>query len=376
MLAGGVAHDFNNILSGILGFSSYLRSQSEPGTSLHRDLGLIELSAERASDLTRQLLAFARRKHFPKSPVPLNRIVEETLLILRRTLDKNIQIEVDCAAELPDVLGDAGQLSQVVMNLCLNAAEAMAENGGTLTVRTRSGPMEERERSVLAQRGKEPADVVWLTVQDTGVGMSAEVRDHIFDPFFTTKSKQGGTGLGLSIVYGIVTNHGGDVRVLSNPGEGTLFETFLPASTGESTDLPEVTTGDLRGTETVLVVDDELIVRQMVTEVLSGYGYQVVGAPSGTEAVEMYPELKGRIDVVLLDMVMPGLSGEETFVELRRLDPALRVLLTSGYAQEDVTDRLIGQGAAGMVYKPYKSETLLAHIRRALNQTKTSNGGA
>jgi PAS domain S-box-containing protein len=370
LLAGGVAHDFNNILSGILGFSSYLLNKVEPGSDLARDIALIEKSAERASDLTRQLLAFARRKHFPKKPVSMNQVVDETILILKRTLDKNIEIRTQLVEGVPDVLGDAGQLGQVIMNLCLNAAEAMIAKGGTLTVRSEVPSENERDMALLKNRKDGAQEYVRVVISDTGVGMTSEVKNHIFNPFYTTKTNKGGSGLGLSIVYGIVTNHGGDITVQSRIGQGSAFHVYLPVFSGEYVEQPTWKPEQLTGDETIFVVDDEMVVRQMVTEVLKSNGYRVVTAASGEEAVDMFERLVGRIDLVLLDMVMPGLNGEETFEVLRQSDPDLPVLLTSGFVQEDVTDRLLRKGAIGLVYKPYKSETLLGHLREALDAAK------
>jgi len=365
MLAGGIAHDFNNLLSGILGFSSYLASKADPESTLRRDLKMIEQSATRAADLTRQLLAFARRRHFAKEPVPLNEVIQEVLGILEHSLAKNIVIQPELDERLPTVLGDHGQLNQVVMNLCINAAEAMAERGGTLRGRTESRSLTARERAMLPEAGDRP--FICLTVADTGRGISREVQAHIFDPFFTTKANKGGSGLGLSIVYGIVTNHNGTITVESAEGQGAAFHVLFPAHFESAGAQTVAETVCLNGTETVLVVEDEPIVRQMATEILKDHGYQVVPAVSGDEAVEMFGPLKGRIDLVLLDLIMPGMDGEQTFQALRKMEPGLRILLTSGYAREDLARRLMEAGAAGLVHKPYKSEMLLAEIRRVLD---------
>lgn len=367
MLAGGIAHDFNNILSGILGFSSFLLSKQEEGTDLYRNLELIEQSAVRASELTRQLLAFSRRKHFAKQPVSMNQITKDVLSILQRSLAKNIVIRSEPSADLPMVLGDPGQLNQVMMNLCLNAADAMAQQGGTLRIKTAHRLLTSRERTVLVDAGQ--GEYVCITVSDTGKGMSQEVQEHIFDPFFTTKSDMGGSGLGLSIVYGIVTNHNGDIIVESAEGKGAVFKIYFPVHKGEVKKEEAKAPLQLRGTETILVVDDETIVRQMVTAVLKEYGYKVLAVPSGAEAVEMLKELQGRIHLVLLDMVMPGMDGEMTFHALREVDTEVPVLLTSGFAEEERSNRLIKAGAKGMIHKPYKSEALAARIRKILSES-------
>lgn len=366
LLAGGVAHDFNNILSGILGFSSYLLSKVDSESTIHRDLKLIEQSAVRASDLTRQLLAFARRKHFVKEPVSMNQVIGDVLILIQRSFAKNIVIQYSLAGDLPPVLGDPGQLNQVIMNLCLNAADAMSEKGGTLTLATEHRTLSPRERKTLV--GSRDGEYVCVTVSDSGVGIPPEVQEHIFEPFYTTKGGGQGTGLGLSIVYGIVSNHEGHVTVDSVPGEGSHFTLFIPVCHGERRATEEDAPTPTGGHETILVVDDELIVRQMVMEVMRDAGYQVVAAESGKEAVHYVRELGDRIDLVLLDMIMPGMNGEATYQAMRRIRPDIPVLLTSGFVQESCSDRLIEQGALGLMYKPYTSDALLKRIRQALDQ--------
>ena len=237
------------------------------------------------------------------------------------------------------------------MNLCLNAAEAMAAKGGTLSVRSEIPSPDERDMALLKNRKDAAQEYVRVVISDTGVGMSSEVKNHIFNPFYTTKATKGGSGLGLSIVYGIITNHGGDITVQSQLARGSAFHVYFPIFSGDYEDKPTWKPEQLTGDETIFVVDDEMVVRQMVTQVLKSNGYRVVTAASGEEAVQMYARLAGSVDLVLLDMVMPGLNGEETFELLRASDPDLPVLLTSGFVQEDVTDRLLRKGAIGLVYK-------------------------
>ena len=371
MLAGGIAHDFNNILSGILGFTSYLMSKTQPETDLHRDLGLIEQSALRAADLTRQLLAFARRRHFAKAPIAMDQVIEEVLGILSHSLPKNLLIEKDVPAGLPSVMGDHGQLNQVIMNICINAADSMAPQSGALRIKAEPHALTRREMAMLNETEK--TDYLRISISDTGPGMSAEVRKHIFDPFFTTKSSKGGSGLGLSIAYGIVSNHKGDIMVESTEGRGTTFRIYLPVCEGAETRKTETHPGKrLEGTETILVVDDESIVRQMVVDVLKSRGFQVIPASSGREAVELYEQLKGRVHLVLLDLLMPEMDGEATYHALQKTDPQVCVLLTSGFAQEEVSDRLVKEGAKGMIHKPYKNDDLVGRIRGILDKKSPS----
>ena len=372
MLAGGIAHDFNNILSSILGFTSYLIAKSDPGSTLRRDLGLIEQSAVRAADLTRQLLAFARRRHFAKEPVSFNTVIEDVLGILKRSLPANIAIRTQLASDLPRVMGDPGQINQVIMNLCLNAAEAMSGTGGALSLATEHRPLNEHERTVFAAQAPDtpPAErYVCISVADTGIGIRPEDQARIFDPFYTTKSARGGTGLGLSIVYGIVSNHQGHIHLESAAGKGTIFRLYFPAC--DALDEKRADTGPVPvpgGTETVLVVDDEPLVRQMETEVLKSFGYKVLSVSSGEQAVELVRELDGRVNLVLLDLVMPGMDGRQTFDALREIAPNLPVLLTSGFVREEMSDQLLSLGALGIIHKPCKSDALALAVRRALDR--------
>lgn len=367
LLAGGVAHDFNNILSGILGFSSYLLSKVDTESTLHRDLKLIEQSAMRAADLTRQLLAFARRKHFAKEAICINQVIREVLSLARRSAARDMNIVEQLQENLPAVHGDAGQLNQVVMNLCLNASEAMRDVAeAQLTVRTELRSLTPRERIVLEE--DTDAEFVCLTVADNGIGMTTELQEHIYEPFYTTRADKGGTGLGLSIVYGIVSNHGGHVIVDSEVGEGTTFMIYLPAYQGTPEDEVTPDIDSLTGTERILVIDDESIVRQMVTEVLRGQGYEVISAESGRKGVNYLDDLRDRVDLVLLDIVMPEMDGEATMKALQAIRPDIPILLTSGFVQEQKRDRMMNMGALGLVYKPCKSQDLLHQVRQALNR--------
>lgn len=366
LLAGGIAHDFNNILSGILGFSSHLSTKVEKGSKWHRDLKLIEHSAARAAELTNQLLAFARRRHFHKQPVGVNQIINDVLRLVRQSVAKDCTLEVQLSPAQDTVLGDAGQLNQAFMNLCLNAIEALRDQPeARLLIRTETRELTSHECKWLDA----PTDTPYVCIycRDNGVGIPAEQQAHIFEPFYTTRSETGGTGLGLSMVYGIITNHNGYVRVESVEGQGTEFTCYLPAC-----DQPTATTASpplevQGGTETILVVDDEQVVRHMVSEVLTAHGYKVRAAESGNAALALLDQARGKIDLVLLDMIMPGLDGERTFRALRAMVPDQRVLLTSGFVQQDKTDRLLASGALGLVPKPYRSQDLLKHIRHALD---------
>jgi len=363
MLARGIAHDFNNILSGVLGFTSYLRSKAEPDSDLYRDLGLIEQSGNRASELARQLFLIARRRHGKRETVDMNAVIEQTLAEIVDELPTDITLDSRLPSNLPAVLAYQDQLRIVIRNLCMQAIRSMPE-GGVLTVEAMGRKLNERERETLVNVSDAP--FVCLTIQDTGRGMSAEMRSHIFDPFYLSKTSRDGPGLDMSIVYGILSNNLGNVTVESEEGKGTAFRVYLPVyieDAGESA--PDEST--LCGTETILVVDDERMVREMISLILDAKGYQVITAISGEEAVERYRTDGKNIDLILLDIIMPGMGGEEAFQVLRSIDPKAAILLTSVHNQESLGERLTRQGALGIVFKPYKSVTLLTAVRKALN---------
>ena len=363
MLARGIAHDFNNILSGVLGFTSYLKAKAEPGTDLHRDLSLIEQSGVRATDLTRQLFLIARRRHFTKDPVDINSLIEEVLTMVEPSMGTAV-IKRRLKPDLPPIPGDGVQLKQAILNLCINAADAMAEHGGTLTVSSACRKLSPHEREVLDL----PPDTAYVSVgvTDTGREIDAELLKHVFDPFHPVRSKSGKGNLMLSIVYGIVLNHQGDILAESSAEHGTTFRMYLPIASGDRKEEGAVS-GGLDGAETVLVVDDEAIVCQVVGDILKMHGYKVLVARSGEEALDMVRASAEKINMVLLDLVMPGMGGDEVFHALQKLHPELPVLLTSITAQEALGEQLITQGARGIVYKPYKSKSLLAAIRKALD---------
>ncbi len=353
LFAGGIAHDLNNMLSGILGYSSYLMSKAAPDSSLRRDLGLLHESALRVAELMRQLSVVARRHHLARAPVDVNELVRETLAGLRPVMPEQAEVELELAADLPPLPGDRAMLQQALTNLCLRAADEMEGEKGKLAVAT-------------ARESAAGHDAVVITVSDTGPALSPEALRRFFDPFFSTGPSQRKTGLELAVVYGVVANHGGRVTVESGEGTGTRCRLVLPVETAEARGAA-APAGKPACTETVLVVDDEPKVRQMVVQVLKMQGYQVVAAASGEEAVEVFRERGAGIALVLLDLIMPGMGGEAAFDALRELAKDVRVLLTSVAAQETVGQRLIRQGAKGMILKPYTSDALLAAVREALN---------
>ncbi len=364
LLAGGIAHDFNNILGGILGYASWLKTNIKSDHPFFRPVDTIEKSACRAAELTAQLLAFARGGKYDIRPSSLNSVITESLKILAGTLDKSIVIETLLDDRLPTVEIDVGQIQQVLINRCVNARDAMPE-GGRLTIQsatTRLGENDLRNRPEA-----KPGRFAVLTVSDTGVGMDDSVKVRIFEPFFTTKEKGKGTGLGLSMVYGVVKNHGGFVNVYSEAGEGSTFRVYLPLSGKpevQETDSAEDLTG---GHETVLVIDDEEAIREVAVDILGSYGYRVCLAADGEEGISFFRREFRHIDLVILDMIMPRQGGRETFLELKRIDPGVRVLFSTGYSQNGKVSEILALGVKGFIQKPYQVKDLLAKVRDILD---------
>ena len=364
LLAGGIAHDFNNILGGILGYASFVKAQVQKGDRIYPHLETIERSALRAADLTSQLLGFARGGKYVVGPIQVNDLVRETSELLRGTIEKNITVETIPDTANPVIEADASQIQQVLMNLCVNARDAMP-GGGTLTIVTeRLRAPDAFLRSVLDGR---QGDYVRIDVADTGVGIDRAIRNRIFDPFFTTKEKGQGTGLGLATVYGIVKNHNGFINVESDIGAGTTFSVYIPAV---DRPVPRAEGPEARvagGRETIMVVDDEETIRFLVRDILQQMGYTVLGAAEGEAAVELYTRNRGRIDLVILDMTMPGMGGRETFEKLKEIDPGVRAILSTGYAEDERARQMLALGVRAFVQKPYRVDELASAVRRILD---------
>ena len=364
LLAGGIAHDFNNILGGILGYASWLKTNINHDHPFFRPVDTIEKSASRAAELTAQLLAFARGGKYDIRPSSLNSVITESLKILSGTLDKSIAIETRLNDSLPTVEIDIGQIQQVLMNLCVNARDAMP-GGGCLTIQSSVARLSESDSR--NQPESKPGWFAVLSVSDTGVGMDDSVKGRIFEPFFTTKEKGKGTGLGLSMVYGVVKNHGGFINVYSEAGQGSTFKIYLPLS-GKPEVLESVSEAEMAGGhEVVLVIDDEEAIRQVAADILDSYGYRVLLAADGTEGVSIFSKEAQRIDMVLLDMVMPRQGGRETFLQLKQIDPDVRVLFSTGYSQNEKVNEILALGVRGFIQKPYQVRDLLSKVREVLD---------
>lgn len=363
-LAGGIAHDFNNLLGGILGFASLAKTKIPVDHKVYEYLNTIEKSSSRAAELTSQLLAFARGGKYEVKPVNLNNIVDETLDILERTFEKSVVLEKKLREELPTVEADAGQLQQVIMNLCLNARDAM-DGSGKLIIQTEMETIS-GAYAIMNLEAK-PGPYVILSVSDTGVGIDKEKIDRIFEPFFTTKKEGKGTGLGLSMVYGVVKNHGGFINVYSELCVGTTFKIYLPLSGKLAIQEPSEIQSPAGGSESVLVVDDEESIRDLAKEILESYGYTVMLAEDGLEAVELYIKHKKEIDLVILDMAMPKMGGRETFLKMKSLHPEVKALLSTGYSQDGKATGILNSGVKGFIQKPYQADALLSKVRSILD---------
>jgi PAS domain S-box-containing protein len=364
-LAAGIAHDFNNLLTPIGGFAELLLWKIPEGSQQQEYLRQIKLAADRATALTGQLRLFTRQAKGQRQPVQLNSVVEETRVLLERSISREITIELGLESKLWAVEADSSQLSQVLMNLGVNARDAMPE-GGTLTLETRNVTLdEEYARMVLEAR---PGRYVRLSVSDTGSGMSPAVQARLFEPFFTTKEMGQGTGLGLSVVYGIVKGHEGFIQVYSQEGRGSTFHVYLPAIEG-AVEEGELKEWDLpTGTETILVVDDEEMVRTLGQAVLESRSYTVLMAEDGVQALEVYQAHRGEIALVVLDVIMPQMGGRECLRRLRGLDPQVKVLISTGYTAKSLAEELVGEGALGVVEKPFRIHDFATAVRAALDR--------
>ena len=365
-LAGGVAHDFNNLLTSILGNVALLSSRTEKGTAEREQLADVAIAANRAAALTKKLLGFSRRTILSLGPVDMRDIARETAALLRATVDPRITIVVDAPSELGVVLADANEMSQVLMNLCLNARDAMPGGGKlTISVSERTVTAEEASQLIEAKAG----DVICVTVADEGTGIPSDVREHIFEPFFTTKEQGAGTGLGLAMVFGIIKQHDGWIDFKTEVGKGTRFEVSLPKLVGRLAPTAKSSEAPMRAAsrETVLFVDDEPALRKLATVILGDRGYRVIVASDGNEALRIFETDWQTIDLVVLDLRMPHLSGRETLAAIWRIDPRARVLVSSGHADEH--ERIAAsEPIAGSLSKPYDLEDLLHAVRAALDK--------
>jgi two-component system, cell cycle sensor histidine kinase and response regulator CckA len=365
-LAGGVAHDFNNLLTAILGYSELALNGLERGSELHQEIEEIKIAGERASSLTRQLLAFSRKQILDPKILDLNSVVSDVEMLLRRLIGEDILLTTILAPGVKPIRADRGQIEQVIVNLAVNARDAMP-GGGRLTVET--GDVELDETYVRGPARVPQGHYVMLVVSDTGTGMSREVQSHIFEPFFTTKEPGKGTGLGLATVYGIVKQSGGHIWVYSEPDKGTAFKIYLsPADRGERVTVAQ-TSGETRAPSrggTILVAEDEEAVRKLIVRALRDRGYSVIEAADGEEALRVATQYRGRLDLLLTDTVMPGVSGPTLSEQLRIARPEVRVLYMSGYTGDAAVLNEILESGVAFLQKPFGPEVLAQKVSEVL----------
>ena len=374
-LAGGIAHDFNNILTAILGTTQLLQREIGPEAPHYADVEEIRMAAERAADLTRQLLAYSRRQVLAPRVLDLNAVVLGLDHMLRRLIGEDVELVNELAPQLAPVRADPGQLEQVIVNLALNARDAMPD-GGSLTVDTANVDVD--AAFVRTHPGAVPGSYVRLRVRDTGTGMDVETRDHLFEPFFTTKSVGKGTGLGLATVYGIVKQSGGYIWVDSAPGLGSVFAILLPRTSGTPEPAPSAppAADPARGTETILLVEDEENVRTLSDRALSKLGYSVLAAQSGADALRVAERHDEPIHLVLTDVVMPGLSGRELVRQLSVVRPGMKVLYISGYSDEAIARHGVLDPGTAFLQKPFTPDRLASKVREVLDAANAPLGAA
>lgn len=368
ILAGGIAHDFNNLLTGILGQASLAKQKLTRSLPAADNIDKVILSAERAADLTRQLLAYAGKGKFQITHLDLNGLIRDTTSLMQVALPSQAQLHLALDEQLPFIEADRGQLQQIVMNLFINGVEALGEKGGAIHIAThyqQITPADIDQSYIIG--AVTPGPYVVLQITDSGIGMEPSVLSRIFDPFFSTKPK--GHGLGLAATFGIIRTHQGALQVQSQPGHGTTFTIFLPALPPQSVDVDATIAAPFPQQEArplVLVIDDEETLREVVQDVLTEEQFHVVTAASGPEGIEQFRRLQNQVGVVLLDMKMPGMNGKQTYQVLRQIEPAVKVVFTSGYSETEVNTQLDNGLAVPFLAKPYTAESLIQQVRQML----------
>ncbi len=364
-LAGGIAHDFNNILAIILGYTTQLEARNSNPDQVTTSIRVIKEAVERGASLVRQLLTSARQTEARLTPVNLNALVRELENMLRATFPKMIGFDVRLQSKFPLVTADRSQIHQVLLNLCVNARDAMP-NGGVMSIETLLVPGRELTDTFS---GADAAQYACVRIQDNGSGMTDDVKAHIFEPFFTTKERAKGTGLGLSVVYGVVNNHRGFVQVDSEVDMGTTFSVYLPvAETAQEApdDVPPVGERPSRAAQTIMVVEDEDMLRDLAVHILSGEGYNVLTARDGMEAVEMFAKHRDDIGLVICDLGLPRLGGREVFLKMKEMKPSVRAIVASGYLEPSMRSEILKAGVIDTIQKPYDFRELVEKIHSVI----------
>ncbi len=364
LLAGGIAHDFNNMLAGISGYAQLCLSQVNQGDVLYENLNHIREIAKRATRMTRQLLAFSRQQTLDLRDINLNTVISHLLDFIGKILVERIDLEFVADPALKAVYADPTQIEQVVMNLCINACDAMP-SGGKLLIKTRNVLLDETRAE--GYQNVRPGSYVLLTVADTGVGMDEQVRERVFEPFFTTKETGKGTGLGLSVVHGVIVQHHGFITVDSEIGKGTTFNIYLPAVDRVAVH-SEIEEGQIvqGGTETILVVEDDPDVRVLMEDVLREYGYSLITAHNGEEGLKLFEQHAASIALVIADLMMPRMKGKELYEHIRSLSPTTRFLFISGYRADQLGQGFVLDKSVEFLEKPFDLDKLAATIRKVI----------
>ena len=366
-LAGGIAHDFNNILFPIVGYTELTMDEVSEDSVAHKNLEEILKAAHRAKNLVQQILTFSRQSDQERKPIKIQNIITETLRLLRASIPASIEIIHKIQDDCGHIMGDPTQIHQVIMNLCTNAYHAMQDKGGKLEVILTEIDVGYKE--MIDKVGMQPGKHLRLLVKDEGCGMEASVLDRIFEPYYTTKEQGKGTGLGLSVIHGIVKNHGGDITVKSTPGKGTIFQVYLPLIEDVDPDVEfESTDGAIKGEERILLVDDEEQIVAMEQQMLENLGYRVTARTDSAEALKVFAEHPQNFDLVITDMTMPHMTGDQLAQKMLDIEPNIPVILCTGFNQGITEEKALAMGIPKFVMKPVVKKELATTIRTVLDQ--------
>lgn len=366
-LTSGIAHDFNNMLNVILGYSQLSVDEAKKGAPQYNYLQQIQKAGQSAADLVQQLLAFSRRRVIDPKIISINDVIANLEKMLKRVLGADIELKLALTQETSNVMADKGQMEQVIMNLCVNARDAMSD-GGQLSLETINTHID--EAYCITHPWAEPGSYAMLSITDTGVGMDEETQARIFEPFFTTKELGKGTGLGLAVVYGIIKQHKGFIHVYSQKGQGTTFKIYLPAFSGQAEAVAMPKSAELKGgNETILLAEDNDMLREMAETILKKFGYTILTAENGDEAVQIFNANKDKIALAILDVVMPVCSGEEAYARMSVIKPGLKVLFVTGYSASAHHTDFISKGRHPFLQKPFSQESLAIKVREALDSS-------
>ena len=364
-LAGGIAHDFNNLLTGILGFAELLYARAQDEKTRHAS-DVILTTCRQAAKLTAQLLNFSRKGEFNPEPISINDSIRNVLTLLEKMIHKNIELHYDLEENINITEADSGQIEQALMNIVLNSFDALPK-GGQVSISTSNVFLDEKYCSSFPDL--KPGNYVKVSVTDTGSGMTDEVKRRVFEPFFSTKGKGEGTGLGLSTVYGIVKNHSGHINIYSEINEGTTVNIYLPVVKAKKGSEKEDKIEFLKGYETILLIDDEKVVRKVGKEILNELGYKSLIASSGKEGLKLFKENIDDIKLIILDMIMPDMDGEATYKELKKINPDIKIIVASGYSQNGTAEKIVKKEQSVFVQKPFQIKDLSEAIRKILDDS-------